>query len=289
MGVSMRGQLICVWIFFATLLGGSTVLAQTRLCENRSLESVPFSWCADFGDRQKNQDLVYNFHGSSGDADDWLNAEDNIAIRDEWKRNGIPAPTIVTISFGEEWFLTEISVGGKPPLYSLIVQKIIPFIEKELGGLKGRRFLKGVSMGGFNGVELLLKNGELFDRVALVCPVIMEIGPYSSRAEVDDYLEAHKHFLNREMVEGLIANLRDEFPTHEDYDRHDPLTLIAKTQLKTPQLYISCGDHDEYGFFWGSEKFARLAQAHGSSVIWDPKQGGHCVADASALAAFLAP
>jgi pimeloyl-ACP methyl ester carboxylesterase len=281
---------ICILAVLAIVFHFQFAQAKQHVCGKNSFDSVSFGWCIDYGDRSRNQDVLYVFHGSDRDENDWMEAPENKDIRGEWTRMRIAPPTAITISLGAEWLLTEVAKPNRPALYTLMVQKIMPFVESQLkGGPIHHRFLKGVSMGGYNGVELLLKDGQLFDRVALICPVIQAVGPFSPRSDIEAYIEAHKDFINRDWVEDLITELKNEFPTPAEYDNHDPLVLVKKGSLKTPHVYLSCGDRDEYGFFEGTEQFAKIAQQNGSSVIWQPTHGGHCVVDTKVLAQFFAP
>ena len=262
----------------------------TFTCGRHSFDSVPFTWCVDFGDTARNHDVIYNFHGSGGDEKDWQIG--NLLMREEWRREHVPAPTAITVSFGDEWLLTDVPLASRPPLYPMIIKQVMPYMEAMLNGrqgLKGRRFLKGVSMGGFNGSQLLLKNGELFDRIALICPVMQDIGPYSTKEQITKYIEDRKGYINKEWVYDLVKDLQKEFPTQQDWLNHDPLELVKRGALKTPHVYISCADHDEYGFFEGAAEFARVAQSFGTNVTWHPTHGGHCMVDEKVLAKFFAP
>lgn len=258
-----------------------------HLCGNDTVDSVNYGWCIDTQDQNTNTDVLYYLHGRGGSEQDWNYF--GPALQNEWNKMGVTAPTVITISFGQAWLLTDVSRPQHPALYPIFVNKIMPAMEAKIGGIKGRRMLKGDSMGGFNSSQLLLKSGNLFERVALVCPGISTLSPYSSEAEVADFLENHKEYVKKELIQGLLLWTKIEFPALQDWQNHNPLLKVQTLSDKSPKVHVSCGDKDEYGFFEGAKKFAELAKAGGADVKWQPLSGGHCVTDVKAMAAFLAP
>lgn len=260
-----------------------------HVCGSHKIQSHLMKYCIDFGDRTHNHDILYVLHGSNGTEQDWIEAQDNVDIENAWTESGTPAPTKITISFGVEWMFADVVHSDEALPYQMMVDEVIPFVESKIPGKIGKRFLKGVSMGGWNGVQLLMKNGELFDRVALVCPVIWTLGPFSPRAEVEAYLKRGEDHLNREWVEDLIREEKGMFKTPAEWADHNALELVRHREIKTPKVYLSCGDADEYGFFEGTMKFASMAVRKGVQVTWAPKHGGHCTIDSKELARFFSP
>ena len=52
-------------------------------------------------------DRVYHLHGRGLDAEAWNDPSYFTAqVQGEWQRLGLPAPTVVTLSYGREWLLT---------------------------------------------------------------------------------------------------------------------------------------------------------------------------------------
>jgi hypothetical protein len=142
-------------------------------------------------------------------------------------------------------------------------------------------------MGGFNAAVLSLKNPKLFQRVALLCPGISTVGPYTPESDVRTFLDRHQPFINENYVRNLISWALAEFPTQQDWMNHNPLHLANTIVKSSPAYYVSCGTQDEYGFFEGAEQFAQLAQARGASVKWVPLDGAHCAIDANSVAEFI--
>lgn len=254
----------------------------------RASNARELKYCIDYGDRRRNKDILYVLHGSNGSEQDWVTTPDNIATEKAWAKRGIPAPTKITFSFGDEWMFADIVHTPEAQSYSQITKQVIPYLESLIPGKITHRYLKGISMGGWNGVQLLLKNSELFDRVALICPVISSLGPFSTHAEVEEYIAQGK-YLNRQWIEDLVQEEKNMFVSKQEWAQHNPLTLVNDAEIKTPHVYLSCGDTDQYGFFEGTKMFAQKLMTKNVNVIWSPQHGGHCTVDADEVARFFAP
>jgi len=202
---------------------------------------------------------------------------------------GVQPPTVIAVSFGQAWLFSEWNRQGGPGLYTAFINTIMPALEAKIGGVHGRRMIKGESMGGFNGSQLLSKNSELFDRVALACPAIPVVGPFTPPWETTAFMLRNQGLVKPELVLGFQVWTLFDFPEPGLWENHNPLHLVRRLTLDSPRLYISCGHRDEFGFFEGAESFARAAKERGVRVIWQPMPDGHCSTDARAIAKFLAP
>ena len=89
----------------------------------------------------------------------------------------------------------------------------------------------------------------------------------------------------------FLFKTKNEYYSSLDQVRAEsPINLLndVPNGSKEPEFYLSCGDKDEYGFFYGAEEFVKLAEKKGLSVIWKPEIGGkHCTADVDSLIPFL--
>ncbi len=269
------------------LISAAPAQAARRVCGAHVFESKKLKYCIDFGNRTRNHDLLYILHGSNGTESDWIQAGDNRDIQRVWDQENIAAPTKITISFGDEWWFVDRDLPESPSLQRLFVQQVIPYLERRIPGRHGRRLLKGVSMGGWNGAQLLLKNSSLFSKVALICPVIATVGPFSTDDQIGRFIKQNEPYANESWIHELIEYERETFATPADWLRHDPLTVILTADIQTPEVYVSCANHDQFGFFEGTEAFVKLAIERGVNVTWQPTEGGHCVIDAPVVAHFF--
>lgn len=252
----------------------------------KETKPVPFSYCVFTTEGSKNPDVLYYFHGMGLDEKSWA---DKVyyptQLRKRWAEKNFDSPTVVAISFGPVWLLAEKNKSENSGLYNLVVDGLIPTIEKSFPKAPKKRLLIGESMGGFNGTQLALKT-NLFDRAALLCPPMVEISPFSSEAEVKAMIKSSG--ANEKLVRQTIMLAKAVMPEKEDWEKANPLTLVnTKVAKDSTKLYVSCGSHDEYGFYPGTEKFAALGQKAQPTLQWRPLYGGHCAVDVNSLADFI--
>jgi predicted esterase len=247
---------------------------------------VPWSYCVTESVGSNNLDVLYFLHDAHDNEKTWENDKVTRAIRDEWARRGFRAPRVVTVSFGDIWLLAEKNTSKDSGLFEMFTREIMPAIESRISPSVGRRYLLGISMGGFNALQLALKKGELFEKAVILCPAIAGVSPHSTSDEISAYIKRNKASGLR--VKAMFKIARHFYPDESSYRAADPLAVIQSAPLSTiPPLQISCGSADEFGFYEGASRFASLAQRAGVKVEWRSLQGGHCAADAGSAAAFL--
>lgn len=269
---------------FCLLIGALASSAQAEECF--ALKSARGRYCVTRTEGSANPDLLYFMHGLNQDEHAWGRRMEEIPAR--WTERGVAAPTVVTISFGKTWILAEKNTSARSGLFETVVNEVFPEIEAALGGLRGRRLLAGMSMGGFNATQLFLKRGDLFARVAILCPAITSVSPFAPKAEIDAYVRRTKaNFLN---VYTAVALAKNYFATAADYAAAAPLTLAENLGPASPPAHISCGMQDDYGFQEGAEEFAQIAIARQvPEATWQALEGAHCTFDGATVADFLIP
>lgn len=251
-------------------------------CGIETQAGLSFKYCFHQGDRQSTRDIVYFFHGLEGNEKTWFTQKMGTAVLERiWHKNGYD-PSIVTVSFGDVWLLVNNSRFKLLPFFQQIV---MPFLENKIGYQgKGRRLLIGQSMGGLNAAMASLRLQGTFSKVALLCPAITSVGPYSSPHEIDHYIFTTG--ADPEHVELMLKLSKGFFINTADWNQHDPLKLIPKVKVK-PRFFISTGVVDEYGFDVGSEIFTRLSRRYGFKTWFVPAPGAHCDFDRSSTAKFI--
>ncbi len=250
-------------------------------------EPIAWTYCKTETIGSRNRDLLYHFHGRGGKATFWTDKDYyTTLVRSEWARYGFHPPTVVSISFGPIWLLVEKNKSPDSGLLEVFQNVVMPTVEKSLKHFSGRRLLVGESMGGFNATQVALKTGNDFAKVAILCPPMVTLSPFSTKEEIEAYLSTHK--ANPQLVKEMIMLSHAFMPEEADWLKASPLEL-AKTKLnpRTPSLYLSCGFYDEFGFYPGSEIFAEMAVKQRARLQWRPLYGGHCAVDGISLAAFL--
>lgn len=283
----MKSWLVSISIIFSYGFAFSApVEAESKdySCHQESFDQIPFKYCIRHVDRTQTQDVVYFFHGLNGNEETWFTQFlGTKMIQGYWNRKGYK-PTVITVSFGTSWLLVNSKRVG---LLSLFVNRIMPFLEGQVGGLQnGRRMLIGQSMGGFNAVQASLQHPELFTKVALLCPALTTLGPFASEEEITDYIRRNK--ADPALIAEMLQITRKAFESQEDWELHDPMKLISqKTLTSRPRFHISIGVTDEYGFFEGSWVFTRNGFKNLFFFDWMPVIGGHCNFSRTSASKFI--
>lgn len=257
---------------------------QQYTCGSEKVQGVGFRFCYRNLNTTNSNDIVYFFHGLEGSEESWFTQYFGTLIIQKWWKFWGYRPRIVTISFGPQWLLVD---NQRFPLLPLFTKKIMPVLEGKIGGLKsGRRHLIGQSMGGFNAAEVSLKVPGLFSRVALLCPAITTVGPFSSDQEIADYIA--RTGASQELVQRMLSISRTVFIDDRDWRRHDPLVLLKKYRASVKsKFFLTVGYNDGYGFQEGAEQFYYLAKTKAFFSKWLPVPGEHCSFSRRGTALFI--
>ena len=142
-------------------------------------------------------------------------------------------------------------------------------------------------MGGYNSSMLFMKRPELFEKVAILCPAISTLTPFSTDQDVQSYITRNQ--ADPERVHTMMAISRMLYPTQERWLKHSPLDLVkTHTNENSPDLYLSFGDADEWGFYEGAVRFSESAFTTQVNQQWVPLPGGlHCSVEPISLGQFL--
>lgn len=234
--------------------------------------------------------VLYYFHGILGSEFSWETEGSEKTIIEHLRKNGKRPPTVVSISFGNEWFLAEQNSSDDSGLFEITTTHVLPRIENSLLGFKSREnLLFGLSMGGLNGAQLYFKKPGFFSRAALICGAMATVSPHGSDEEIDNYI--NRTGASRWRVQLMLSLARRYFPTEADWQKHSPLALAEQflNPLSVP-IYMSNGLSDPYGFHEGNLNFVEIAKNKGAPLISEFFPGtGHCKVDRTAIADFLIP
>lgn len=270
-------------------MGKETGLSVT--CKEMNGE-VSWKYCLSRTPLSNNEELVYFFHEGDGDEHSW-SAPDNLgrAIRDEWRKHESSHPPIViSISFGQNWFLT----AGKPQnkhglqfgLRKLFLNKIIPFIEHDVLTVPPTsRHLVGISMGAFNAGQLAFHGNSTFSSVSLICPALSI--PQQQANETVKALAARVGG-TEVYIEELLKISGVLFNDEKSLQNNSVLVLAQQNTPNSKRFYISSGQDDEFGFYQPALKLHTVLQDNAEiSSVFKQVKGGHCSMDPPSLARFL--
>jgi pimeloyl-ACP methyl ester carboxylesterase len=260
--------------------------SSTNDCGEDTTDGISWSYCITKTKESKNPDVAYFLHGIYGSEYEWV--KQNSEVVDQWEKTKQDPPTVVSISFGNVWFLVPHQYVTQESAYmETLMNSILPLLEKKIGGLTGRRMLIGRSMGGFNATELFLMYPKSFERVALICPVLAKISPFADDEAYDDFIE--KSGGVAQYVNFARETAKNLFKDEASWIATDPFHLAPVALGPSfPKLYVSIGDADEFGISQDVEFFAQIAKTKRvPSVEWHSVHAGHCSFDPVALANFL--
>ncbi len=276
-----------LFVFLLVSVLSNFAFGQTT-CGSDTAYGMDYKYCIH--KNPKSPDVLHYLHVHGGSEKNWESQNTNIKIREHWTAAGKEIPNVITFSFGNKWLLTEVPQRSGTSRYYAYINKILPDLEAKIGKFTGRRMLMGDSMGGLNSTLVMERAGNLFDRVAINCPALTPLGPQATNNEVEAYIKRHQPYISRFYVVYMQQWGQQEFPTEEDWNRHAPLDLARTSPVLPQNIYVSCGDKDEFGFIEGAGKFAEIATHRGLNVVWKQLEGGgHCTVNSKAVAEFLMP
>ena len=252
-------------------------------------EPVPWTYCINKASNSTNTDVLYYLHARNGNATWWNDQEYHTGeLYKVWRKQGLDAPTVVSISFGKLWVLSAYNKKIEGGLNSVFYKTVIPTVEKRLDGNIGERMIAGISMGGFNTLLAALRPNTVFTKAASICSPVPTVSHHDGvRRVLKSAKETGTSFKRAFLLWQFSYRY---FPSKEIWQENDPLTLSKSFNPETgPAMYVTCGKTDDWGCFKGSELLVSTIENAGGDVQWVPREGGHCDVDYASLAAFLQP
>lgn len=206
--------------------------------------------------------VLYLFYGYGGNQDSYFGG--GLAINRTADRL-IGARTIEPLiivapdyanSFGVNSTMEQAanSAGGSIGMYEdYLIGELVPFIDRHFGAdtRRERRYLGGVSMGGFAALHLGLRHTAMFSKV----------GGHS--AALWDYSPSDQFLGQRDWL----------YPTPLLRAQRDPLLLAATADLRGMRFYLDVGNSD--GLRAQDEAMYRVLQTYGAAEEFHSGGGWH--------------
>lgn len=230
--------------------------------------------------------VIYYFHGLFGSADE-INSKFWRANIDEMYRM-FPAkmPHLVSLSFGPAAIITPHSMNDTAPTPEQLHDALAVIEAKlEFKDKHPRRHLLGVSLGGFNALELFNEDQDAYESVALLCPALIDFNPFE-KTEIDAFIKRNKKYLDMDKVNNAIALVHYVFGNSENWLKAAPLQYLKGVNKSTHRFFASVGRQDDYGFFEGTANFVYKSGKLGLAMNWQPLNGKHCSANIHSLNNF---
>ncbi len=222
--------------------------------------------------------IIYYLHGLGRDENEWRRNKIARSLGDVFQ----PQPTVIGVSFGRDALLLENRDGGR---LQFLVDEALEIIEGQHQLAPRERFLMGESLGGHNAAQIYLHRPEVFDRVVLIAPAILPMPDERSFVSAWRMGEAVGANISARLRLSLMwrtkfgAMLRQNQPL---------LTKVERlASVDSPPLFVTCGQHDQWGFHDSGREFAARARSRGAQVVWQSVPGSHSTADPHSIAGFL--
>ncbi len=280
-GISFAvAALFVAWLFWPNPQWVPEPIAGLEMRCFEETQPLPYSFCINRVPGSENPDVVFHFHGRHGAATWWNDATYYTgAVERRWAEMKVDAPTVVGVSFGRVWLITDDLLG-------VFLETVLPRIERELRQPYGRRMVVGESMGGVNALLVGLRSATRFSKVASLCAALATVSPYASIKDIISYV--HRSSTTWQKALTLLMLSRQFYPNEDFWRANYPLPLSNTVDVSEgPAFYVSCGKTDEWGCTEGGEKLVENLRMRGGRVSWVATPGGHCDIDVNSLASFL--
>jgi pimeloyl-ACP methyl ester carboxylesterase len=254
------------------------VKAEARFCAEEKAGAQSLGYCLE-GSRGSDTLLVF--------LPGVLSSEKRLSRRyfflEHLKKSGRPLPHVLSLGFGRVTFLAD-QEGQPVSKLAELVRDLVGRVRRQSGA--SRALLLGDSMGGFNALQILLREPGAFHRAALICPALAISSPFSEQWSEDPDTQRASRFYRYAYGQAL----RWSFGTEENWLRSSPLAFLARARFRAPlpPLYLASIQTDTYGFVDAVAVAARGLRLAGFPVQESVEpQGGHCFPDTEKLARFL--
>ena len=278
-----------IWAKWRSLEGDQhvTYTPSNQKCFAAGVDS-PYKYCVHIpADGKVNGDIAYLLHGRGLDENIWNDDTFYTAmIQQYWFEHLITPPTVVTVSFGKFWLLAPKGKAARSGLLEVFTKEVIPEVEQKIGK-PVKRIIFGESMGGLNSLIIGMKTGNLFKKVAALCPAVYLASPFSAFTTLEAFIK--RTGADPKTIFGVIKLSKDYFADETEWNQASPPQLLEKMdKVNAPHFYLSCGLYDKYGNFEGNQYLADYARKKNIAMDWHPLYGGHCAIDIPSLSEFLA-
>ncbi|MCF8303609.1 MAG: esterase family protein [Bacteroidales bacterium] len=200
--------------------------------------------------------VFYLLHGYVGDHTDWVKQGNIKATMDSLLNVGAIEPMIIAMPDAHNsWYVDSDPEKSYGHYETALIRDLMHYIDTVYSKKQGpKRFIAGLSMGGYGALHLALKYPELFSAAASMSGALWP--------ELPDRFE---HF---EGTFGVPFNV-------DKWRKNNPFGLITPDTTKHMPVYITCGDDDHLGFYNGAMEMYKLLQLYDYPSELRITDGGH--------------
>ena len=161
------------------------------------------------------------------------------------------------------------SADGRDRYSDFLTGEFLPFIETHYRIIRARksRGVTGLSMGGYGALRLAFAHPELFGSVSAQSAALITETPAQLNADLKD----------AGPLAGLLGSVFGNPINVAHWKQNNPFELARKNQIqiRTQDIYINCGDQDEYGFATGAIQMHKQLLAEGVRHEFHLYRGRH--------------
>jgi S-formylglutathione hydrolase FrmB len=203
--------------------------------------------------------VVYLLHGHGGSEWDWLSAGRARETALGLVEAGVLPPLhLVTPGVGNSWYVD----GPEPhgPVATVLLDEVMPTVERALAVDPEQRAIVGLSMGGFGALHLGLRDPGQWRFIGALSPAIFTPG--------NGFSDLQLHLFSGAFGQPFDA---DRFAAA------DPFALLPGLARASPPpaFYLSCGADDYFGLDDGTRAFGAALAAAGVPATVRIEPGRH--------------
>lgn len=207
---------------------------------------------------------LYLLHGNGGDASDWTNAGVLATADAVFAEPGAVPMLIVMPGAGNSWYVNSDRYGA---WNDAIARDLVDAVDTRFPTERerGRRFVAGLSMGGYGALQFAVHHPDRFRAAAALSPAIFE-----DVGDAGDFPDFQIGFFAGAFGDPLQA---------ADFNARNVFAPLASLRNGTGGLptdfYLMTGDHDSLGLWRGTLRFFQAAREAGHHVELRVRDGDH--------------
>ncbi|MBI4370915.1 MAG: hypothetical protein HY552_01320 [Elusimicrobia bacterium] len=215
--------------------------------------------------------VVFFLHYATGDERSLVRVGLLNGFYKRYRKAGRKPPRVLSLSYGSHWLISD-----APGQRQVVLRGELDALLARLQDVPAkRRYLWGLSMGGYNAAELAFAAPDRWSAAVLSCPALLDVDPFAAPTKG----------LSRKRRDGLtLFKIRLGGP--DVWRSENPLAL-ARRPGPAPSVLIEANASDEFGFFPGAAALASALADAGKPVSFQVRPGGHCAVDGAAAADFF--
>jgi S-formylglutathione hydrolase FrmB len=187
--------------------------------------------------------VLYFLHGLGGDHTFLVSNGGWGLIEDAWEQKRLGEFVIITPQADVSFYIN--ARNGIPKYEDFFIHDFVPRMEKKfrIDASRSGRAVGGVSMGGYGALRFAFKYPQMFVSVGVHMPALLEQLPRGSQS------------VGFNMFFGTAFGS----PLDESYWKANTPFVFARTgNLHGLNIYVDCGDQDNYGFDAGTRALDKL-------------------------------